>query len=94
MLDRLTEMVSQSSVFIAMPGKFGTMAELYIVWELAILGSKECENDHPPDRIIVWRIPWEKCLECVRQCLGIPIKYMEKINFVDGVDDVEKILRR
>jgi predicted Rossmann-fold nucleotide-binding protein len=72
-----------------MQGTLGTLTELCIIWNLAILG-KIAGYESP--RILCYKTPWAEVIEANAKLLNLPAEHLEKITYVENSDDVMKFL--
>ena len=80
LLERIDRMVELSSAFVVMPGGAGTLAELGIVWNLALLGAM---FDKP---IVVVGAGWERVLRTMVEQLHTIERDLEFLIFAPDVD--------
>jgi len=89
---RLDIQIRLGSVFIAMPGRIGTLVELTTVWEHAQIYSIQDPHKMHGFKIIAMREPWFDVLETSCRKTGIPESALELITFVDSISEIERHL--
>eukprot|EP01107_Rhizomastix_libera_P009983 TRINITY_DN2622_c0_g1_i1.p1 TRINITY_DN2622_c0_g1~~TRINITY_DN2622_c0_g1_i1.p1 ORF type:complete len:131 (+),score=27.67 TRINITY_DN2622_c0_g1_i1:68-460(+) len=87
--DRLDILLHSSSIFVILPGSIGTLQEFINIWSECILTRFHCGR---AARVIAWRRPWEKLVHSLRETAQTTTEQEKFIEFVDGVEELEKIL--
>ena len=85
LLERIDKMVELGSAYVVLPGGAGTLAELGVVWNLALIGAMHGKP------IVVVGTGWERVLRTMIEQLHTIDRDLEFLNFakdVDGAVDV------
>lgn len=82
LMERLTKLVSDTEIFIALPGSVGTLAELVLVWNHINIDFRV--NHRSTKHLILWREPFERFILDTVQSLGLKPIDTENIHFVDN----------
>jgi uncharacterized protein (TIGR00730 family) len=86
LLERIDKMVELGAAYVVLPGGAGTLAELGIVWNLALLGALQ---DKP---IIVVGPGWERVLRTMIEQLHTVETDLAFLKFAADVDEVVSLL--
>lgn len=95
LLRRIEAMIDASDYFVIMPGTLGTLTELCVIWNIAMLSSQLPATDPPRARplIFCYRDPWERVVQSVESLLAIPPEHANVIVYIDGhADAVARIV--
>jgi len=87
--ERITCFMARADVFIALPGTLGTLTELVMAWNLAVVHPM---SGRPSPPVFAMRQPWQKLLQACKEGLGIPEEDLAKIGFFEGVQDLIDLL--
>jgi uncharacterized protein (TIGR00730 family) len=86
LLERIDKMVELGSAFVVLPGGAGTLAELGVVWNLALLGALQ---DKP---IVVVGTGWERVLKTMIEQLHTIDRDLDFLIFASDVDRAVALL--
>ena len=88
-MERLTRLVSESTIFIALPGSVGTVGELVLVWNHINIDFRvqKASKTH----LILWREPFERFIDDSVKSLGLGSMDTENIHFVDNPQEAVTI---
>jgi uncharacterized protein (TIGR00730 family) len=86
LLERIDKMVELGAAYVVLPGGAGTLAELGIVWNLALLGALQ---DKP---IVVVGVGWERVLRTMIAELHTIETDLRWLRFVPDVDAAAELL--
>ncbi len=86
LLERIDKMVELASAFVVMPGGAGTLAELGIVWNLALLGAMHGKP------IVVVGLGWQRVLRTMIEQLHTIERDLEFLTFAADVDAAVDLL--
>jgi len=86
LLERIDKLVELGAAYVVLPGGAGTLAELGIVWNLALLGALQ---DKP---LIVVGRGWERVLHVMVEELHTIEADLRWLRFVPDVDGVVEML--
>src|ERR1700694_4490641 len=86
LLERIDRMVELGAAFVVLPGGAGTLAELGVVWNLALLGALQ---DKP---LIVVGRGWERVLRTMIDELHTVEQDLRFLQFARNVDEVIALL--
>ena len=92
LMERLTRLVSDSSLFIAMPGSVGTVGELVLVWNHINIDFRV--NKASKTHLILWREPFQRFIEDSVKSLGLLSLDVENIHFVDSPEEAVEVVRQ
>jgi len=88
--NRLLELTRQGNAFVVMPGGSGTLAELFLTWEL------EKNTGIPPGPMVLYGPVWRRVIEC----LGVELveelsfsSYLHLLHFADSPSEAVRIIR-
>jgi uncharacterized protein (TIGR00730 family) len=89
LLERIDKMVELGSAFVVLPGGAGTLAELGVVWNLALIGAMHGKP------IVVVGTGWERVLRTMVEQLHTIDRDLEFLVFAEDVDTaVELVAQR
>ncbi|GAB5353981.1 hypothetical protein AAMO2058_000080500 [Amorphochlora amoebiformis] len=84
--DRLSILLGQAQAFIVLPGSLGSLTELVMAWNRAVLAPLSGKK---PPVIIAYKNPWEKIITTIGSTLGIHKTMVEMVRFVsDGKEAI------
>ena len=86
LLERIDRMVELGAAYVVLPGGAGTLAELGIVWNLALLGALQRKP------IIVVGQGWERVLRTMIEALHTVESDLALLQFAADVDEVLTLL--
>jgi uncharacterized protein (TIGR00730 family) len=86
LLERIDKMVELGAAYIVLPGGAGTLAELGIVWNLALLGALQGKP------IVVVGVGWERVLRTMIDALHTVETDLSFLQFASDVDEVVTLL--
>jgi uncharacterized protein (TIGR00730 family) len=86
LLERIDKLVELGAAYVVLPGGAGTLAELGIVWNLALLGALQ---DKP---IVVVGLGWERVLRTMIEQLHTIETDLRWLRFVPDVDTAAEML--
>mmetsp|Transcript_25289 Transcript_25289/g.40566 ORF Transcript_25289/g.40566 Transcript_25289/m.40566 type:complete len:324 (-) Transcript_25289:331-1302(-) len=82
--ERLATLVGKASAFVVLPGSLGTLTELVMAWNTAVLAPLAGQNPPP---IIAFKDPWEDILKGVQAKLKIPEQMLQMVQFVSSAEE-------
>ena len=86
LLERIDKMVELGAAYIVLPGGAGTLAELGVVWNLALLGALQQKP------IIVVGLGWERVLRTMIEQLHTVEGDLAFLRFAADIDEVASLL--
>jgi uncharacterized protein (TIGR00730 family) len=86
LLERIDKLVELGAAYVVLPGGAGTLAELGIVWNLALLGVLQDKL------IVVVGLGWERVLRAMIQELHTIETDLRWLRFVPDVDSAAEML--
>jgi predicted Rossmann-fold nucleotide-binding protein len=86
LLERIDKMVELGAAYVVLPGGAGTLAELGIVWNLALLGAL-----HGKPLVVVGR-GWQRVLRTMIEELHTIDTDLQFLQFVQDVDGAVEML--
>jgi uncharacterized protein (TIGR00730 family) len=86
LLERIDKMVELGAAYVVLPGGAGTLAELGIVWNLALLGALQQKP------IVVVGRGWERVLRTMIEQLHTVETDLSFLKFAADVDEVVSLL--
>src|SRR5579859_1838303 len=86
LLERIDKLIELGAAYVVLPGGAGTLAELGVVWNLALLGAL-----HDKPLIVVGR-GWERVLNTMVEQLHTIEADLRWLRFVPDVDGVVEML--
>src|SRR5437660_12553239 len=86
LLERIDKLVELGAAYVVLPGGAGTLAELGIVWNLALLGALQDKL------IVVVGLGWERVLRTMIQELHTIEADLHWLRFVPDVDAAAEML--
>ena len=79
LLDRLTTLLEMSNAHVALPGSIGTLAEIFVSWNLLVSGGEK--------PLILLGEEWEQLIDILEQYTEIRAKDRAKIIFSRTAED-------
>jgi predicted Rossmann-fold nucleotide-binding protein len=92
LMERLTRLVSDSDVYIALPGSVGTLGELVLVWNHINIDFRVHKSSKK--HLILWRDPFERFISDTVHSLGLKPIDVENIHFVESPADAVDVAKR
>lgn len=86
LLERIDKMVELGSAYVVLPGGAGTLAELGVVWNLALLGAIKQKP------IVVVGAGWERVLRTMIEQLHTIDRDLEYLVFAEDVDSAVELV--
>lgn len=86
LLERIDKMVELGSAYVVLPGGAGTLAELGIVWNLALIGAMHGKP------IVVVGAGWERVLRTMIEQLHTIDRDLEFLIFASDVDQAVELV--
>ncbi len=88
---RLATLVGGGSAFIVLPGSLGTLTELIMAWNTAVLAPLSGKKPPP---IIAFREPWEAVIKGIQGSLKVPQMMLDMIQYVSSAEEAMKLLQQ
>eukprot|EP00727_Mastigamoeba_balamuthi_P010950 m51a1_g6478 hypothetical protein (274) ;mRNA; r:105210-107172 len=76
---------------VVLPGSLGTLQEIVCAWTELKLAPMH-SGPKPPKRVLAWENPWRKVIEGIADSLDFPQELSAMIEYVSGVDDVDRLM--
>uniref|UniRef100_A0A7S3Z841 Cytokinin riboside 5'-monophosphate phosphoribohydrolase n=1 Tax=Lotharella globosa TaxID=91324 RepID=A0A7S3Z841_9EUKA len=87
--ERVAKLVADAGAFVVLPGSLGTLTELIMAWNTAVLAPLSGKKPPP---VIAFKEPWEDIMKSVATKLCIPKQLLDMIVFVASAKEaVEKV---
>ena len=84
LIERINVLTSSSRVFIVLPGKVGTMAEVVAVWNQDYCDKFKVRAGPSRVLLVCWRNPWEGFFKSVLSSLDLDDSFRPQLVFVDS----------
>ncbi len=88
--DRLLELTRRGHAFVVMPGGSGTLAELFLTWEL------EKNTSIPPGPMVLYGPAWRRIMECMGRELAEEHSFayhLSLLHFAESPEETVEIIR-
>ena len=83
LIERINILTTTSRVFVILPGKVGTMAELVAVWNQDYCDKFKGRAGNVRALLVCWRDPWEAFFKTVLSSLDLDDSFRPHVVFVD-----------
>jgi predicted Rossmann-fold nucleotide-binding protein len=92
LMDRLTQLISHSNVYIALPGSVGTLGEIVLVWNHISIDMRV--NKTSKKHLILWSSPFKRFIDDTVRCLGLTDLDRENLHFVSDTQEAVALATR
>jgi predicted Rossmann-fold nucleotide-binding protein len=90
-MERLTRLLLESNIFIALPGSVGTIGELALVWNHISIDFRV--NQASKMHLVLWRQPFQRFVEDSVKSLGLATMDTNNIHFVDDPQEALTLVK-